>query len=101
MAPAHLRLRLRDGERVAVPPVAGGVEPETLAPVTLDDVRGARGRALRVRIERHPRPESAVEDEPHGVLLDVIDEHAPRIGALVLQRVENEPRSLQLVLEVR
>src|SRR5205823_4729101 len=79
-AAAELEDALGHGDRVAVAPVAGGVDPQPVAPapgcaVDLDDVRRPLRCHLAVGVERHARPETRVECQLHRVLLDVVDQH--------------------------
>ena len=63
---------------------------------------GPRRRAFRRRVERHAAPEAAVQGQADRVLLDVIDADALRLdAAVVLEHVDDHPRALVLVLQVR
>src|SRR5437879_2538301 len=68
----------------------------------LQDVRRPRRRAVRRRVQRHRAAEAAVERQAGRVLLDVIDADALRPhAAVVLEHVEDHPRPLVLVFQVR
>ena len=97
---AQLLLTLGHRNGVARSPVSGAVDPDAFLTVHLEDVRGPLRRALGVGIERHPRPEAPIQDQLDGVFLDVIDQNPARIHACVLKCVEDDPRALELVLEV-
>ena len=76
MATAHLEHEARDGEGVARPPVARAGDADPLRSEALDHVDRTRGRDLRVRVERQPRPVAVVEDQRQRVLLGMIDHDA-------------------------
>ena len=83
-------------------PVAGAIEPDALRAVYLHHVDGARGRALRLRVERDARPEAGIENDVDRVFLDMVDDDARRIDARIFfQDIDDEPRALPFVLEVR
>jgi len=98
---AHLDHAAGDAHRVAASPVAGGVDPQPLAAVALDDVGRALRGTLGIGIQRHARPVTAVEDHLDGMLLDVIDQHPAGGDGRVGQGVQNQPRALALVLQMR
>ena len=101
-AAAHFEGGLRHGERIAHAPVAGGVEPDAIVAGGLQHIDGARRRGFGIGIKRDAGPETAVEDVAHGVFLDVVDDHAAGFHAFVgEQEIHDEPRALELVLEVR
>ena len=101
-ATAHLQPGLGHRQRIAWSPVARGVDPQPLGPVRLHDVRRPLRRALGLGVERHARPETPVEHQRRRVLLDVVDENPAAIqGGVVPDRVDDEPRALELVLQVR
>ena len=84
------------------PPISGGVYQQTLWAVHLNHVRRTSRRALTHRVKRHPSPEPAVENLPDRVLFDVIDQHAMMIKPLIAaQHIQNHPRSLVLVFQMR
>jgi hypothetical protein len=84
-----------------VAPVARGVDPEALGAAHLDDVRRPLGGALGVGVERHAGPEALVEHEP--TVCSSTWSIRTRPGSIVpvaLDRVDDELRALELVLEV-
>ena len=101
-AAAHLHSGLRHGERIAATPVARAVQPHALAAVHLIHVDRAGRRGFRLRVKRDARPETRVQHHCDGVLFHMVDDDAPRLDARVgFDRVEDEPRALVLVLEMR
>ena len=99
-AATHFNVALRHRQRVARPPVAGGVDPDPLPPVTLDDVHGPLGSALAVGVERHPGPEAGIEHGLDRMLFDVVDQHPARIDRGIPQGSENQAGALELVFKM-
>ena len=98
----HFERGVGNGERHTHPPVTGAVHPDALIAIHLHDVHGARGRAFGFRIQRHARPKTRIENQLNSVFLDVIDDAAFRFDALVaLEHVDDQPRSLEFVFEMR
>ena len=91
-----------NGQRVAVPPVAGRVHQDALGSVQLDHVRRAGGSALAERVKRHPDPVPGVERQADRVFLDMVD--ADPLGldpGVVADHIQDHPRPLVFVRQVR
>ena len=76
MAAPHLHGEARNRDGIARTPVARSCHADALGAVLLDDVHGALGGNLRLRIERQTCPEPVVENHLDRVFLGVIDDHA-------------------------
>ena len=101
-ARAHGHDSFWNRKRIAVPPIAGGIDPNTLSSVHFHNVDGARGGAFCVWIQRHARPHSALKHHAHGVLLNMVNQNARGIYFSVRgDRVQDKSRALKFVLQVR
>ena len=83
-----------------MPPVSGGVDPDLLSAVTLDDVYSPLVREFAVWVEGHPGPESAIQHGSHGVLLNMVDQDPARVDPGILERIDDQQGALEFVLEV-
>ena len=86
-----------------MPPVARAIQPKPLRRGRgFEDIDGARRGAFRFRVKRDARPESGLQHQADGVLLHVIDNDPRRIHSRVpAQQIDDQPRALPFVLEMR
>ena len=89
-------------KRIAVAPIASGIDPNTLSSVHFHNVDGARGGAFCVWIQRHARPHSALKHHAYGVLLNMVNQNARGIYFSMRGNcVQDKSRALEFVLQVR
>lgn len=99
---AHFDRGFGNSQRIRTAPVAGGVQPETIAAVKIEQIDGPGWGAFRFGIKRDAGPASGVEHEMRGVFLHVVDENAGRVDArIALQHVDDEAGALELVFQMR
>ena len=98
----HFESGFGNGQRVAAAPVAGRVHPQSLSAEHFDDVGRSLRSDLRIRIKRHARPETSVEDFSNGVfrkaiaiLTDGDSQRARRILDLFSDDTTDMPQSAE------
>src|SRR5262245_35950121 len=71
---AHQLRRLRDGERIADPPVGRAVDDDPLRSVLLHELAHPLAPHLRVGVDREGGPRAAVERRLHRLFVVVVDD---------------------------
>ena len=99
---AHFKARFRDGQRIAMAPIAGGIHPKIAAGMAFKDINGAGGGAFGFGVKRDPAPKPGIEHHADRMLLDVINKDAPRVNAPVaFQNIEDQACSFPFVFKMR
>ena len=99
---AHGDDRFGHRKRIAVSPIARGINPNAFGSVHFHNVNGTRRCALGVGIQRHARPHSAIKHHAHGVLFNMVNQNTRGINfPMCGNGVQNQARAFQFVLQVR
>ena len=99
---AHGDDRLGHRKRIAVSPIARGINPNAFGSMHFHNVNGARRSALGVGIQSHARPHSSIKHHAHGVFFNMINQNTRGIYfSLRGNGVLNQACAFQFVLQVR